>query len=540
MAKLPSNLPDILRKHGLKVVEIAGWRDRGVDGPFNPVGVLCHHTAGHDDLGDAADDLAYVKNVLVKGRSDLRGPLCQLALSAEGVVYIVAAGRANHAGNAKASGTVASGNGNTLYIGIEAMNAGTGRDDWEKSQYEAYVLLCAVLSLEVTGNSAQTVRAHKETSVTGKIDPAGPIGYLKEREFDMGKFRARVAAKMDVLRKDGSVVDAWKWNPEVVSNLALVQEQFQIAAGFKQGKTMRYHGVAAIQNALNVKNGENLAVDGICDTQTVAAWKRWETKNVGTGRSTTPDEVSLKKLGILYRFEVPKAAEPVKPAPVTHQVKVMTWNVENTGDADAKLDREAVIKLLNERKPHYFAGQEVYRVDLSNIPGYQTYQAREGYSVNSENRAQAILVRNDVDLKVRNALQMHEEWTGPKMGVEKEPRVHRYVTGNLHEANIPFATFHVPFRHNGDPAPIEETRQAAIKWLKEMKAAHGIAFAVGDWNALAADLQAKVGTPAGATANGGGLDKVLSAGAKLVKGVNLGNRGRSDHDAKEWTFEFTV
>jgi endonuclease/exonuclease/phosphatase (EEP) superfamily protein YafD len=192
MTNLPNNLPTILRSHGLKVVEIDGWQDRGrpaSTGGFNPVGVLCHHTASADN-GRAAIPL------LVQGRSDLAGPLCQLSLDRQGIVYIVAAGRANHAGVAKASGTVSGGDGNTLYIGIEAQNLGTG-EHWPKAQYDAYVLLAAVLSVEITGNSAQTVRAHKETSITGKIDPAGPTPY--EPTFDMDKFRLRVAAQMKAI-----------------------------------------------------------------------------------------------------------------------------------------------------------------------------------------------------------------------------------------------------------------------------------------------------------------------------------------------------
>lgn len=216
---------------------------------------------------------------------------------------------------------------------------------------------------------------------------------------------------------------------------------------------------------------------------------------------------------------------------------VMDWNVENKGDADAALDRAEVLKLCADRKPTYFCLQEVYRVDLSDIPGYQTYQAFEGYSADSENRAQAILVRDDVALKIKQALQMTEEWTGPKMGIEKDPRVHRYVVGNLHQTNLPVATMHVPFPDDGDRAPIEETRLAAIEWLQTMKAAHGCGVIVADWNSLADGLQAKVGDPAGATVDGGGLDKAVFVGLKLIKGENLGNRGRSDHPVKIWTFE---
>ena len=179
--RLPADLPARLRAAGLTVVEVDGWRDRGrpaSTGGFDPVGVLAHHTA----TSRASRDVDVVR-LLVNGRSDLPGPLCQLGLDRDGVVHVIASGRANHAGKAKASGTVAAGDGNELYIGIEAFNDGRG-EPWPKVQYDAYVLLCATLCREVTGNSVNTVRGHKETSVTGKIDPT----------FDMSEFRNRVAA----------------------------------------------------------------------------------------------------------------------------------------------------------------------------------------------------------------------------------------------------------------------------------------------------------------------------------------------------------
>lgn len=192
--RLPKDLPARIRKHGLTVVEIDGWYERGrpaSTGDFNPVGCLVHHTASASNGRNAIP-------LLVQGRSDLEGPLCHLSLDRQGIVYVVAAGRANHAGQAKASGTVAGGDGNVLYIGIEAQNLGTG-ERWPQAQYDAYVRLCAALCVEVTGNSANTVRAHRETSVTGKIDPAGPTPY--EGSFDMDKFRARVASDIAAARK---------------------------------------------------------------------------------------------------------------------------------------------------------------------------------------------------------------------------------------------------------------------------------------------------------------------------------------------------
>ncbi len=182
VSKLPSNLPQILKDAGLKVAVHPGWEGRGRSGAFAPVGVLCHHTATRKSSSDTG-----VIRLLVDGRSDLPGPLCQLGLARDGTVHIIAAGRANHAGKAKASGSVAgSDDGNRLYIGIEAFNDGVG-EPWPKAQYDAYVLLAATLSREITGNSAQTVRAHKETSKTGKVDPL----------FPMDPFRASVAKRID-------------------------------------------------------------------------------------------------------------------------------------------------------------------------------------------------------------------------------------------------------------------------------------------------------------------------------------------------------
>jgi hypothetical protein len=186
--RLPADLATTLRKYGLKVVVVPGYATRGrpvTSGGFDPVGVLCHHTATPKTWS-----IRSVLNLLINGRSDLPGPLCQIGLGRDGTVYLIASGRANHGGDAKAFGTVAAGDANELYVGVEAFNDGVG-EPWPKVQYAAYVLLCAALSIEVTKNSANTVNGHKETSVTGKIDPT----------FHMGEFRSKVAMKMGELNK---------------------------------------------------------------------------------------------------------------------------------------------------------------------------------------------------------------------------------------------------------------------------------------------------------------------------------------------------
>lgn len=237
--RLPDNLPQILRDAGLKVTALPGWKTRGrpaSTGGFDPVGVLCHHTAT-----TVMWTIAAVLRLLTGGRTGLPGPLAQIGLSRKGHVYIVAAGRANHAGRARASGTVAAGDGNELYAGIEAFNNGVG-EPWPKVQYDAYVLLAAVLSVKVTGNSAQTVRGHKETSTTGKIDPT----------FNMDIFRERVAAAMSALAEPAPVKPPKKRRPAPVRSIRRRIRDY--LKTLKPGqKTQRGHLEDADRDLKNIK-----------------------------------------------------------------------------------------------------------------------------------------------------------------------------------------------------------------------------------------------------------------------------------------------
>lgn len=91
-------LPDVLRAAGLEVLEYPGWKTRGHGDMGAVQGVLCHHTCGplhgHGEFGDDLPDVG----VLVDGRSDLSGPLCNLGLGRSGKFYMIAAGRGYHAG----------------------------------------------------------------------------------------------------------------------------------------------------------------------------------------------------------------------------------------------------------------------------------------------------------------------------------------------------------------------------------------------------------------------------------------------------------
>lgn len=191
---LPANLPDLFRKEGLTVVVLDGWEKRGrpsSTGEFAPVGVLNHHTGASAKTWDKAKRLAYAKWMALTGRSDLPAPLCQLALGPDGTVYVSAGGRANHAGTAKKSGSVAAGDGNKLYVGMEWMLSGV--EVIPPEMYAAGVKVNAVL-LRLMKSSVRTISCHFQTSVTGKWDIGDPRGvpFGDKRVLDVDKFRAEV------------------------------------------------------------------------------------------------------------------------------------------------------------------------------------------------------------------------------------------------------------------------------------------------------------------------------------------------------------
>lgn len=178
--RLLTDLAAACRSSGLRVVEIAGWQQRGrpaTTGGFDPRGVVAHHTAGAQD-GMSAIPL------LRDGRPGLPGPLCQLGLGRDGTVYVIAAGRANHAGPSRNNGFMRAGDGNRQAIGIEAMNSGF--EGWSVVQIVAYHRLCRALC-EWYGWPLWHVLGHGETSTAGKWDPG-----FNSRMIDMHQFRTAI------------------------------------------------------------------------------------------------------------------------------------------------------------------------------------------------------------------------------------------------------------------------------------------------------------------------------------------------------------
>jgi hypothetical protein len=182
-----TDLDVALSNYGVPFVEIndwptdyvgtGDWRTRGrpaSTGEFNPSGILCHHTASPPGTSDEAD-----LNAILWGNGSAPGPISQLYLGRTGVVYLVAAGRANHGGQGiRPNIDNGCADMNAALLGIEAGNAGTGAERWSDELTNTYADVVAALAIHY-GWDRYSVFLHATTGPPGggcnsKIDPAGP------------------------------------------------------------------------------------------------------------------------------------------------------------------------------------------------------------------------------------------------------------------------------------------------------------------------------------------------------------------------------
>lgn len=199
-----------LRRAGIVVHEYPGcWtRGNGLASAFE--GGVVHHTAS--GFGSALPTTG-IGQLLVDGRDDLDGPLCNWAGNEDGSVTFIAAFPANHAG---ASGGRSMGPlpvtrlFNPRVLGLEIVYPGTV--SMRDAQYRTALVWSRIVADVVGFSNIQRIRGHFETSTTGKIDPAGIGG----RPINMPAFRTAAALSRTPPKEDDMT-------PAQAAQLAYVQ-----------------------------------------------------------------------------------------------------------------------------------------------------------------------------------------------------------------------------------------------------------------------------------------------------------------------------
>jgi hypothetical protein len=153
---------------GVRYMESPGWTTRGRDADFIPECHLQHHTAAERDI-DA---------LLINGRPDLAGPLCNWAGHNDGVMVALAAGRANHAGVGTCPSSRSYGVEQTGPVPLSASGPGAF------PSYRTGVLHAAATCIYHHWSAMSQVLGHKET--------ARPLGRKVDPMYSMPEFRSAV------------------------------------------------------------------------------------------------------------------------------------------------------------------------------------------------------------------------------------------------------------------------------------------------------------------------------------------------------------
>ena len=187
MATWATGLADHLRDPdapGLRVEEVIGWEKRGRSALDSIECIVVHHTASRRTAGPFPS-----RRVLIEGRDDLPGPLCNLALTrgASPTWVVVAAGKANHAGAVRQSWQS-----NARALGVEAENDGVG-EPWTPAVLDT---LATGLALLAIAHDIPTSRilGHKEVCDPPgrKIDPSTSMSDLRDA---VARERSRILAQ---------------------------------------------------------------------------------------------------------------------------------------------------------------------------------------------------------------------------------------------------------------------------------------------------------------------------------------------------------
>lgn len=202
MAVYDVGLADRIRAKGVRVIEVAGWQTRSA-GSYGPRGAVHHHAAG--SASGATPSLATV----IYGRPGLSGPLAQVLQSREpdgrDIAYVIAAGRANHAGAGGWRGL----SGNSSVGGLEVEHTGTGTVPAGRHEISARIL-AALVEAPGSPRDAGLVCQHFEWAPTRKVDfrslaPYSPAWIRQRVAYWIGR---TAAEEDDVTPQDHAQIKA--------------------------------------------------------------------------------------------------------------------------------------------------------------------------------------------------------------------------------------------------------------------------------------------------------------------------------------------
>lgn len=233
-----------LKAAGITVHEQAGWTTRGNGQSPAYEGFIWHHTA----TAQANQNLG----VLINGRSDLSGPLCNSCGWADGSVGIIAAFPANHAGASGGYNTSPlpkTGLFNKLVWGHEIIYPGTS--PMTAAQYRTATILAKICTDIFGYSDINRAKGHAETSITGKWDP----GYASGKTYDLNKMRvdargAAVVVPSSNGEEDNMGVQAFSYEPKFDDKGNPVTQRFVFVI-----PTIKAMGTVATNSWISVKSG---------------------------------------------------------------------------------------------------------------------------------------------------------------------------------------------------------------------------------------------------------------------------------------------
>lgn len=295
-----TNLPALLRALNAPYEEVAGWQSRTVDrtAMWSPQWIVNHHTASKNPVGH--ESLSWVTN---GGLPGVRPPYCHALIGREPKIFLVAAGRANHAGTGGPFKNVPKDSMNPYGYGIEVEAPGLALD-FTSGQYDLMCKLNAAV-LWILGQPVTHVIRHKDWT-DGGVDGV-PILPTKGRKvdirYDLGPVRSLTQSYLNKIDAFGDVT-------KPVVSLAHIFQAIKKDAPGAQGHTTYKPEVLLVENSLS-REGlmDHRYVDGSAGTLSFgnnSAYQKLQLRLGFRGKDADgiPGMKSLTWLGKKYGFNV--------------------------------------------------------------------------------------------------------------------------------------------------------------------------------------------------------------------------------------------